>query len=128
MAHYNNFMTMRNALLKTLLLLNLTLLASCSHDISVIFPERSSAEYEEDIANGSPDFAEGWKAGCEVGESAGSNTFYKMFYRNNNIDGYKASYSPDYRTAWNNAFWWCYRRNHVKQKSSIWGSTFKGHI
>lgn len=119
---------MKNILLKITLLISLLTLGSCNPAIAVIFPERSGLEFQEDVEAASPDFAEGWKAGCEVGESAGSNTFYKMFYRNNNIDGYKASYSPDYNTAWNNAFWWCYRRNYIKQKSSIWGSTFKGHI
>lgn len=119
---------MKRFILKTLLLINLASISSCSHDISTIFPERSSDEFIEDIEIASPDFEQGWREGCEVGESAGSNTFYKMFFRNNNVDGYKASYSPDYRTAWNNAFWWCYRRNYIKQKSSIWGSTFKGHI
>jgi hypothetical protein len=36
--------------------------------------------------------------------------------------------SKDYNTAWNNAYWYCYRRDYVKQKSAIWGSAMAGYI
>lgn len=50
------------------------------------------------------EYRAGWKDGCEVGISGASNTFYKMFYRNNKIDGYRMSSSPEYRDAWDNSF------------------------
>lgn len=68
----------------------------------------------------------GWKDGCETGISGASNTFYKMFYRSNKIDGYRMSSSPEYRTSWDSAFWYCYRSAYIRQKSSIWGSVMKG--
>jgi hypothetical protein len=58
--------------------------------------------------------------------SAGSNTFYKSFYHSNAADGYKMGESADYRTAWGDGFWYCYRVDFVKQKSSIWGAVFSG--
>jgi hypothetical protein len=101
---------------------------SCEYKIAkVLFPERPDAEFIEDLKRATPDFQLGWKDGCEVGMSAGSNTFYKIFYRNNAVDGYKMVGSPDYKTAWGNAFWYCYRADYVKQKSAIWSSTFSGY-
>jgi hypothetical protein len=77
--------------------------------------------------NASKDFKDGWSDGCEVGMSAGSNTFYKGFYENNKVDGNRMTSSSDYEQAWSNAFWYCYRSDYVRQKSSIWGSYFGGY-
>lgn len=77
---------------------------------------------------GSPEFHYGWNDGCESGMAAASNSFYKMFYKQNKIDGYKMANSSEYRTAWNYAWWYCMRRDWVKQKSTIWGSVFMGHV
>ena len=102
---------------------------SCHYNsfVKAFFPERPDAEFADDLKRASPDFKLGWKDGCEVGMSAGSNTFYKIFYRNNAVDGYKMVGSPDYKTGWGNAFWYCYRADYVKQKSAIWSSTFSGY-
>ncbi len=108
------------------IILSVMLLSSCvGSPIEKIFPDRPNRSMTpEDDA--SVEFQQGWKVGCEVGMSAGSNTFYKMFYRNNAADGYKMTSSGDYKTAWGNAFWYCYRHDYIKQKSSIWGSYFTG--
>lgn len=100
-------------------------LSSCSRKIADIFPERPDKSFEAD-ESWSPEFKQGWKDGCEVGMSAGSNTFYKPFYRNNAVDGYKMTSSSEYKNAWGNAFWYCYRRDYIKLKSSLWGSYFSG--
>lgn len=92
-----------------------------------ILPERPNNSIKLDESM-SVEFRQGWSDGCEVGMASGSNTFYKMFYRNNASDGYKMTSSPDYKTAWGNAFWYCYRFDGVKHKSSIWGSVFQGYI
>ena len=78
-------------------------------------------------ADASQDFKDGWRDGCEVGMSAGSNTFYKGFYNNSQVDGNRMTSSNDYEQAWSNAFWYCYRADYVRQKSSIWGSYFGGY-
>ena len=75
----------------------------------------------------SEEYRAGWKDGCEVGISGGANTFYKMFYRSNAIDGFKFSGNNDYRDAWFNAFWYCYRNMYVRHKSSIYSSFFGGY-
>ena len=118
---------MQKIILKILFLLIALNLSSCAKSIARIFPERPSAEFQKDLEKASPEFRQGWADGCEVGMSAGSNTFYKMFYRNNAVDGYKMAYSSEYKTAWSNAFWYCYRRDYIKLKSSIWSSTFSGY-
>jgi len=99
--------------------------ASCNRSLAKYLPDRPSKEFKFDDA--SPEFAKGWKDGCEVGMSGGSNTFYKSFYDNNAVDGYKMVSSSEYKTAWGNAFWYCYRADYVKQKSSIWGAYFTGY-
>lgn len=99
---------------------------SCSKEVGNMMPVRPIKEVEIK-GNSSPDFKKGWEDGCETGMSAGSNTFYKIFYRSNAIDGWKMTQSTDYQTAWNNAFWFCYRYDYFKQKSSIWGSVFGGY-
>jgi hypothetical protein len=100
---------------------------SCSPRISRIFVGVADKEFPESLKNSSPDFIRGWKDGCEVGSSGGSNTFYKMFYRSNAIDGFKFSGNTDYRDAWVNAFWYCYRNMYVRHKSSIYSSVFGGY-
>ncbi len=102
-------------------------LPSCSPSAARFLPDRPTKEFKQTIAEGSPEFVQGWKDGCEVGMSTASNTFYKMFYRNNAIDGYKMGSSSDYSTAWSNAFWYCVRYDMIKQKSSVWGSVFSGY-
>lgn len=105
----------------------LLLTGSCSYKMSSFLPNRPNKVFDDDLADASLEFKQGWKDGCEVGMSAGSNTFYKMFYRSNKVDGYKIANSPDYKAAWGNAFWYCYRYDEIKQKSSIWGSVFRGY-
>jgi hypothetical protein len=100
---------------------------SCAKWVVRIFPNRPDREFKEDKKDATPEFQQGWRDGCEVGMANGSNTFYKAFYDNNRADGYKMTGSPDYKTAWGNAFWYCYRYDAVKQKSSIWGSMFSGY-
>jgi hypothetical protein len=102
-------------------------LFSCNPKIARIFPGLADKEFPESLKNSSPDFVRGWKDGCEVGSSGGSNTFYKMFYRSNAIDGFKFSGNTDYRDAWVNAFWYCYRNMYVRHKSSIYSSVFGGY-
>lgn len=109
------------------LLLLLLVLSSCQSYMAKILPDRPSKEFHDAMAEGSPEFAQGWKDGCESGMSAGSNNFYKMFYRINKVDGFKMTSSNDYGTAWSNAFWYCVRYDYIKTKSSIWGSTFGGY-
>jgi hypothetical protein len=110
------------------LFLSLMLIVSaCNREIGRIFPNRPDTEFTEDLKTASPEFRQGWEDGCEVGMSGGSGTFYKIFYSNNKVDGYKMTGSSDYKNAWGNAFWYCYRYDYVKQSSSIWGSTFGGY-
>ncbi|MCE3255693.1 MAG: hypothetical protein K0R25_1187 [Rickettsiaceae bacterium] len=84
-------------------------------------------DFKEDLATASPDFQQGWKDGCDVGMASGSNSFYQMYHKTNRVDGYKMSYSPDYQTAWNNAWWYCYRSDWTDQRSTMWGSVFGGY-
>jgi hypothetical protein len=103
-------------------------LTSCSKKIAKFLPNRpdhGGVQLDESM---SVEFRQGWEDGCEVGMAAGSNTFYKMFYRSNAVDGYKMTSSSDYKTAWGNAFWYCYRFDHIKTKSAVWGSMFKGML
>ncbi len=119
---------MKKKFLVTLIILMSCTLFSCSKKIGDMLPNRPNKGGVELDESASTEFKQGWEDGCEVGMSAGSNTFYKMFYRNNASDGYKMTSSADYKTAWGNAFWYCYRYDHIKQKSSIWGSFFKGML
>lgn len=116
--------------MKTIRLLTLFILSpilfSCQSYVGDIFPERPTHKMDDSLVNATPEFIEGWRDGCEVGMSAGSNTFYKIFYRNNRVDGYKMTGSPDYKTAWSNSFWYCYRHDYIKQKSPIYKSMFTG--
>lgn len=113
---------------KTILLISIFfILFSCSkRGADLLLPERPSNTFQfgDDV---SIDFRQGWEDGCEAGMKSGSNTFYQMFYRTNAVDGYKMTSSSDYKTAWGNGFWFCYRDDYVKQKSSIWGSILGGY-
>jgi len=102
-------------------------LCSCQKKMSKLLPYRPARDFDEDLKNASPEFKKGWEDGCETGMAGGSNTFYQMFYRNNAADGYLMTSSSDYKTAWGSAFWYCFRSDWVKMKSSIWGSTFGGY-
>jgi hypothetical protein len=82
--------------------------------------------FKKDLENASPDFKQGWADGCESGMAGGSNSFNQSFYKANTQDGYKFTYSPDYKTAWGNAFWFCYRTDFVTQKSTPTSSIFRG--
>jgi len=119
---------MKNKIIKSCLLVVIFfVLSSCQKRIANIFPERPDKNFVEDIKRSSPEFQMGWKDGCETGMSGGGNTFYKIFYRNNTVDGYMMANSTEYKTAWSNSFWYCYRHDYVKHKSGIWGSMFTGY-
>ncbi len=109
-----------------LLISALFLASSCESYMAEIFPERPTHEMDDSLVNASPEFQQGWRDGCETGMASGSNTFYKMFYRSNKVDGYKMAGSTDYKTAWSNSYWYCYRADYIKQKSPIWRSMFSG--
>ncbi len=89
-------------------------------------PQMPINSLTEQVSKGSPDFQDGWRAGCEVGMSAGGNTFYKTLYKSNAVDGYRILNSTDYNRAYSTAFWYCYRSIDIRQASSIWGSYFTG--
>jgi hypothetical protein len=99
----------------------ITLSNSC--DIRREGPQK---EFKKELANASPDFREGWTSGCEVGNATGGKTFYRMFAKNNKIDGWKMANSQDYKIAWTYGFWFCYRDDHVDQKSTGVKSFFGG--
>ncbi len=119
--------------LKKIITLSFVMLAmlvtsSCKREIANYLVDRPDQEFAKDLEDVSVEFRQGWQDGCEVGMSSANNTFYKMFYRNNKADGYKMTSSADYKTAWGNAFWYCYRKDWVKQKKTqIWSSTFGGY-
>ncbi len=114
-------------MLKTNLKLTFIFLIILTSFACVRLPGKApSKHYEQDLKNASPDFKQGWEDGCETGMSGGSNSFYQTFYKANKQDGYKFTYSPDYKTAWSNAFWFCYRSDYVDQKSTPSSSLFKG--
>lgn len=115
---------MKFKLISTLLIV-LTL-SSCSTKFQKILPALADKELSNETSLTSEEYRAGWKDGCEVGISGGANTFYKMFYRNTKIDGYRMAYSTSYRDAWDSAFWYCFRHTYIRQKSSIFGSIFKG--
>lgn len=98
---------------------------SCNPKIAKVFPKRPNQQF--DIGDASPDFKKGFDDGCESGMAAGSNTFYKMFYRSNAADGYKMASSSDYKSAWGIGWWYCYRYDFVKHGSGLYGSFFRGH-
>ena len=108
-----------------LFLVLLLTLQSCGPRFAKYLPERPSRSFVADLeGEASPDFIQGWKDGCEAGMATGSNSFYKMYYRVNKVDGFKMTSSDDYNTAWNNAWAYCTRYDAIKHKSTIWGSVF----
>jgi len=102
--------------------------SSCQRWAANILIDRPDSEFDKYLKDTSVEFVQGWKDGCETGMSNGISNFYRMFYRNNKADGYKMTSSADYKTAWGNAFWYCYRKDWVKQKNPrIWSSVFGGY-
>jgi hypothetical protein len=104
----------------------ITSLSACASGSQKMLPALADKELRDETDKTTEEYRAGWKDGCETGISGGSNTFYKMFYRNNKIDGYRMSSSPEYRDAWDSSFWYCYRATYVRQKSSLWSSIMKG--
>jgi hypothetical protein len=101
--------------------------ASCQRWVADLFFDRPDKEFKEDLKDASVEFQQGWRDGCETGMSSANSTFYKSFYRGATADGYKMTSSADYKTAWGNAFWYCYRIDWVKQKNTkVWSTTFGG--
>lgn len=98
--------------------------ASCD---KMMMPNTAMREFPEMRKNASPDFRQGWEDGCETGSQAPANWFHKMMVYDTKVDGYKITQSNEYKTAWNFAWWYCYRYMYVKHKSSIWGSFFGGY-
>lgn len=120
---------MKQNLIKILLIFSLVFcISSCQRWIADKFlTERPSDEFKEDLKDTTVEFRQGFYAGCEVGMASANNTFYKGFYRGNVTDGWKMTSSADYKSGWGFGFWYCYRKDWVKQKSTkIWGSTFGG--
>ena len=109
-----------------LILIVVFLSTSCSSKLQKALPSMPDKDLRDELNTNAREHNLGWKDGCETGISSGSNTFYKMFYRSNKIDGYLSATSSDYRDAWDMAFWYCYRSTYIRQKSSLWGSIFKG--
>ena len=118
---------MKKLLSTIFVLTSLLLVSSCQRWVANFFFDRPDKEFEEDLKDATVEFQQGWQDGCEVGMSSSNNTFYKSFYRNNRADGWKMTSSSDYKTAWGNAFWYCYRADWVKHKNTrVWSSTFGG--
>jgi len=107
-------------------LILLLTLPNCSSKMQKSLPALADRDVKQELDDTTGEYRLGWQDGCETGISGGSNTFYKMFYRNNKIDGYLIANSSDYRDAWDLAFWYCFRSTYIRQKSSIWGSIMKG--
>ncbi len=84
--------------------------------------------FKKDLESASPDFKQGWEDGCKNGMSGGNNSFQQWFYKNNRQDGYKFTYSPDYKIAWQRSYWVCYRADFVNQRKSTFKSIFGGLI
>lgn len=103
------------------------LISACSDKVKRSLPNTASSEMKEMLATANPDFQDGWRDGCETGTSAGANWFYKSIYKSNRVDGYRIMDSKDYQVAWNFGWWYCYRYQSVKNKSSLWGSFTSGY-
>lgn len=100
---------------------------SCSDNFKKNMPNVATSQIQDVISRANPDFQQGWNDGCEVGTSAGGNTFMKTIFKSNKVNGYKITESNDYKGGWNFAFWYCYRYQYVKNKSWIWNSMFGGY-
>ncbi len=103
------------------------MISACGDKIKENLPNVASSQMKEMFATAKPDFQDGWRDGCETGVSAGGNWFYKSFYKSNRIDGFRMIDSEDYKVAWNFGWWYCYRYQFVKNKSSLWGSFISGY-
>ena len=91
-------------------------------------PSTAMSEFAGMRKNATPEFRQGWEDGCETGSASIANYFHKMMvYDSVKVDGYKITQSTDYKTAWNFAWWYCYRHMHVKHKASIWEMFFGGY-
>ena len=86
--------------------------------------DNSLHHFKDALKDSTPDFRQGWYDGCETGMHSGDNSFYKMFSKSNKQDGWKMVDSPDYKVAWNYAYWYCYRSQYIDQKEGVWGSFF----
>ena len=117
---------MKYTLKKFLIIISIFLLTACTSGAQKYLPSMVDKQLQDETDKTTEEYRAGWKDGCEVGISSASNTFYKMFYRNTKIDGYRMSSSPEYRDSWDSAFWYCYRSTYIRQKSSIWSSIMKG--
>ncbi len=82
--------------------------------------------FKKELAKASPDFRDGWNDGCETGRASVDNDYYRMFIKNNKIDGWRIASSEDYQVAWNYGFWYCYRDDYVDQKTPSFRSFFGG--
>ncbi len=125
---------MKKKIKNTIILLGLlTLISSCSEATRRnigrnYLPEKAFGTFKKDLADANPEFQRGWADGCETGSHVASvNTFYRMFYSNNRVDGYAKANNADYRTGWGDALWYCMRYEEIKQTSTIWGSVFGGY-
>ena len=118
-------MRMKKLLIFKILAVIVLTVSACSkgHTPRMEGPQTS---FKSELKRSSPDFQQGWKDGCEVGSDSGTKSFYKLFTRINKVDGYKMASSPDYKTAWNYAFWYCYRDDYVDHKSTGYGSFLRG--
>jgi hypothetical protein len=117
---------MKYTLTKFLIIISIFSLNACTSGAKKYLPSMADKQLQDETDKTTEEYRAGWKDGCEVGISSASNTFYKMFYRNTKIDGYRMSSSPEYRDSWDSAFWYCYRSTYIRQKSSIWSSIMKG--
>ena len=107
--------------MRILLIIVILFLSSCAYRW-----EGPQKEFKDDLKDASPDFRQGWYDGCEVGRATGGKTYYRMFAKNNKIDGWKMSNSQDYQIAWTYGFWFCYRDDHIDHKSTGFGSFLRG--
>ena len=104
------------------------LVISCSSKYDYATPriEGPQLEFKDELVDASEDFRQGWNDGCEVGSDSASKSFYKIFSKTNKADGWKMRDSADYRIAWGNAYWFCYRDDYIDHKSTALRSFFGG--
>ncbi len=111
-------------LLFSLLALN----SACQRWVANYFVDRPDKEFQEELKDSTVEFRQGWRDGCETGMASSNSTFYKSFYSGNTSDGWKMTSSSDYKNAWGLGFWYCYRKDWVKQKNPrVWSSIFGGY-
>lgn len=78
-----------------IILFSALLLGGCSGRFQTFLPALPDKELRDETDKTTEEARIGWKDGCETGIAGASNTFYKMFYRSNKIDGYRMSSSPN---------------------------------